>query len=40
MEDTTKSMSKAIRIDESETRSHLDEVVRGTVEETLNAMLC
>ena len=39
MEDTTKSMSKVIRIDESEIRSHLDEVVRGTVEETLNAML-
>ena len=39
MEDTTKPMSKVIRIDESETRSHPDERVRGTVEETLNAML-
>ena len=39
MEDTTKSLSKVIRIDESEIRGHLDEMVRGTVEETLNAML-
>jgi putative transposase len=37
--DTTKPLSKVIRIDESEIRSHLDEMVRGTVEETLNAML-
>ncbi len=35
---TTKRMSKVIRIDESEIRGHLDEMVRGTVEETLNAM--
>ena len=28
-----------IRIDESEIRGHLDEMVRGTVEETLNALL-
>ena len=39
MEDTTKPLSKVIRIDESEIRGHLDEMVRGTVEETLNAML-
>ena len=39
MEDTTKSLSNVIRIDESEIRGHLDEMVRGTVEETLNAML-
>ena len=39
MEHTTKSLSKVIRIDESEIRGHLDEMVRGTVEETLNAML-
>jgi len=39
MEDTTKTLSKVIRIDESEIRGHLDEMVRGTVEETLNAML-
>ncbi len=37
--DTTKGLSKVIRIDESEIRGHLDEMVRGTVEETLNAML-
>lgn len=37
--DTTKRLSKVIRIDESEIRGHLDEMVRGTVEETLNAML-
>ncbi len=38
MNDSTKSLSKVIRIDESEIRGHLDEMVRGTVEETLNAM--
>ena len=38
-EDTTKPLSKVIRIDESEIRGHLDEMVRGTVEDTLNAML-
>jgi len=37
--DSTKPLSKVIRIDESEIRGHLDELVRGTVEETLNAML-
>ena len=37
--DNTKPLSKVIRIDESEIRGHLDEMVRGTVEETLNAML-
>lgn len=37
--DTTKPLSKVIRIDESEIRGHPDEMVRGTVEETLNAML-
>ena len=39
MEDTTKPLNKVIRIDESEIRGHLDEMVRGTVEETLKAML-
>lgn len=39
MEDTTKPLNKVIRIDESEIRGHLDEMVRGTVEQTLNAML-
>jgi len=37
--DSTKPLGKVIRIDESEIRGHLDEMVRGTVEETLNAML-
>lgn len=37
--DTTKPLGKVIRIDEGEIRGHLDEMVRGTVEETLNAML-
>lgn len=39
MNDNTKPLSKVIRIDESEIRGHLNEMVRGTVEETLNAML-
>lgn len=34
-----KALSKVIRIDESEIRGHLDEMVRGRVEETLNALL-
>ncbi len=37
--DTTKALNKVIRIDEAEIRGHLDEMVRGTVEETLNALL-
>lgn len=37
--DTKKRLGKVIRIDEGEIRSHLDELVRGTVEETLNALL-
>ena len=37
--DSTKPLGKVIRIDESEIRGHLDEMVRGTVEETLNALL-
>jgi transposase-like protein len=39
MNETTKPLNKVIRIGESEIRGHLDEMVRGTVEETLNAML-
>jgi putative transposase len=39
MKDTTKPLSKVIRIDESEIRGHLDELVRDSVEETINAML-
>ena len=38
-DDSTKPLSKVIRIDECEMRGHLNEIVRGTVEETLNAML-
>ena len=37
--DNTKPLSKVIRIDEREIRGHLDQMVRGTVEETLNALL-
>lgn len=38
-EDTTKPLSKVIRIDETEIRGHLDGMVRETVESTLNDML-
>ncbi len=38
-DDTTKPLSRVIRIDEGEIRGHLDEMVRGTVEETLNSLL-
>lgn len=34
-----KVLSKVIKIDEDEVRKHLSELVRGTVEETLNSML-
>jgi len=37
--DSTKALCIVIRIGESEIRGHLDAMVRGTVEETLNAML-
>jgi putative transposase len=37
--DTTKGLSKVIRIDESEIRGHLDKMVKGTVEDTINALL-
>lgn len=37
--DTTRPLNKVIRIDEREVRGHLDKMVRGTVEETLNALL-
>ena len=35
----TKGKPELIRIDEGEIRSHLDQIVRGTVEETLNTLL-
>jgi putative transposase len=38
-EDGVKSMGQVIQIDEARIRDHLGEMVRGTVEETLNAML-
>ncbi len=34
-----KAMGQVIQIDEARIRDHLGEMVRGTVEETLNAML-
>lgn len=37
--DSKKHLGKVIRIDEGEIRGHLDELVRGTVEDTLNALL-
>jgi transposase-like protein len=38
-DDTTKGLSKVIRIDENEIRGHLDKMVKGTVEDTINALL-
>lgn len=38
-EDTRKELSKVINIDEGRIREHLGELVRGSVEETLNALL-
>ena len=35
----TTSMGQVIQIDEARIRDHLGEMVRGTVEEALNAML-
>ena len=35
----TKALGKVVQIDEAKIRDHLGELVRGTVEETLNAML-
>ena len=37
--DTGKEISNVIRIDEARIKDHLGEMVRGTVEEALNAML-
>lgn len=36
---STPKLGKVIKIDEAQVQEHLGEVVRGTVEETLNAML-
>ena len=38
-QDCTKGLGKVIRIDEGEVRGHLTKMFRGTVEETLNALL-
>ena len=38
-EDGGKAMGQVIKIDEARIRDHLGEMVRGTVEETLNALL-
>lgn len=38
-DDSTKALGRVILIDESEIRGHLNELVRGTVEETLNGLL-
>lgn len=39
MSEDSKELSKVVSIDEGKIRDHLGELVRGTVEETLNAML-
>ena len=36
-EDSSKKLGKVIKIDEAEVQKHVEEIVRGTVEETLNA---
>jgi len=38
-QDNSKQLSNVIKIDESEVQRHVGEIVRGTVEETLNALL-
>ena len=38
-EDVEKGMGEIVRIDEGKIRSELGELVRGTVEETLNGLL-
>jgi hypothetical protein len=38
-DDGLKAMGQLIQIDEARIRDHLGEMVRGTVEETLNALL-
>ena len=39
MNKDTKTLGKVVQIDEARIRDHLGELVRGTVEETLNNML-
>jgi hypothetical protein len=38
-EDTSAALTGAIRVDEQQLRGHVDEAVRSSVEETLNALL-
>ena len=38
-EDSTKPLSNVIRIDDERIQDHLKHIVRGSVEETLNALL-
>ena len=38
-DDTTGPLNNVITIDDERIKSHLERVVRGTVEETLNALL-
>ena len=37
--ESDKHLSKVIKIDESQIQTHLDKMVRSTVEETLNGLL-
>jgi len=39
MEQSTRNLGKVIKINESAVKDHLGEMVRSTVEETLNQML-
>jgi putative transposase len=39
IENTPSPLGNVISIDDERIKSHLDRVVRGTVEETLNALL-
>jgi len=38
-EDTSEGLKDAIRVDQAQLRGHVDQVVRSSVEETLNALL-
>ena len=38
-EDDNRVLSNVIKIDDDRIKGHLDRIVRGTVEETLNALL-
>jgi len=38
-DDTSKALGQVVQIDEGRIREHLGELVRGSVEDTLNALL-